>query len=46
MGEGGAVEIKHGMFVHPTELGEEIIEGLTGRKTPQVSVPPFPPLPR
>lgn len=39
------VEIKHGVFVHPVELGEELIAKLTGGKIPAELVPPLPPLP-
>lgn len=38
-------EIKHGIFVHPTETGEELISKLTGGKIPPDIVPPLPPLP-
>jgi hypothetical protein len=42
MDHGGAVEIKNRMFVHPTDLGEEIVALLTGKRAGQVSVPEFP----
>ena len=45
MERGGAVSIKNRMFVHPTELGEEIIAALTGTKAAQPHVPPFSPPP-
>ena len=38
----GVVEIKHEIFVCPTDLGEQIIAELTGESVPLVSVPPFP----
>ena len=41
MAEGGAVEIKNKIFVHPTELGEEIIAEMTGKKASPENVPPF-----
>jgi hypothetical protein len=41
MADGGAVEIRNKIFVHPTELGEEIIAEMTGQKAPQEEVPPF-----
>jgi hypothetical protein len=39
--KGGAVEIRNGIFAHPTELGEELITAVTG-KAP-ITVPPFVP---
>ncbi|MGH7139497.1 MAG: hypothetical protein ACREHD_27440 [Pirellulales bacterium] len=39
------VEIKHGVFVHPLEIGEELIAKLTGGMVPAELVPPLPPLP-
>ena len=43
LAKGGAVEIQHGIFAHPTELGEQLIEALTGHQP--VTLPPFvPPL--
>jgi hypothetical protein len=42
--KGGAVQIKHEIFAHPTELGEELIEAITGKKP--VTLPPFVPPPR
>lgn len=41
LAKGGALEIKHKIFAHPTELGEQLIETLTGKK-PMV-LPPFMP---
>jgi hypothetical protein len=41
MAQGGAVEVRNKIFVHPTELGEEIIAEMTGRKAPKQEVPPF-----
>jgi len=46
MEAGGAVEIKHQIFVHPTDQGEQIIEGLTGKKAPSSHLPAFPELPK
>lgn len=40
---GGAVQIKHAIFVHPTALGEELITALTGHQAKSVEVPPFTP---
>lgn len=40
---GGAVEIKNGIFAHPTDLGEEIIAKLTEGHVPPPAVPPFNP---
>ncbi len=34
MEEGGAVKIEQGMFVCPTEVGEELIALLTGKRAP------------
>ncbi|MGA2065100.1 MAG: hypothetical protein ABSG86_09030 [Thermoguttaceae bacterium] len=42
MERGGAVVIKHDIFVHPTPLGEEMIAILTGKKAGQHNVPDFP----
>lgn len=43
MADGGAVEIRNGIFVVPTELGEEIITAITGHQSaPPVVIPPFP----
>jgi hypothetical protein len=42
MQEGGAVEVKNQLFVHPTPLGEEIIAELTGQRAREPHVPPFP----
>jgi hypothetical protein len=41
----GIAEIQHGMFVHPTPLGEEIISCLTGHPIPDSRVPPLSPPP-
>jgi hypothetical protein len=41
----GFAEIKHGVFLHPTEMGEELIAKLTGGKVPREIVPSLPPLP-
>lgn len=38
----GVVEIQNQIFVHPTDLGEELITSLTGQATPVRSVPQFP----
>ena len=45
MEAGGAMEIRHQIFAHPTELGERIITKLTGKQPPTTSVPPFSPPP-
>jgi hypothetical protein len=43
MQKAGAVEIRERIFVHPTALGEEIIEKLVGQTVPpRERVPPFP----
>lgn len=42
----GIVEIKHRIFVHPTEAGERLIAAVTGQQAPQEEVPALPPLPR
>ena len=39
------VEIRFLMFVHPTDLGEKLIERLTGHPAAEESVPPFPRIP-
>ena len=42
MERAGAVEIKHRILVCPTELGEQIITLLTGKKAGEFHVPEFP----
>jgi hypothetical protein len=37
-----AVEIRNGIFVHPTELGEELVAKLSGQVVAPVQVPAFP----
>ena len=44
LARGGAVEIRNGIFAHPTALGEEIIEKLTDHLSTQ-RIPPFSPPP-
>jgi len=40
---GGFLEIKNGMFAHPTELGEHLIAVVANKpRAPQRSVPPLP----
>lgn len=39
----GVVEIRNEIFVHPTAVGERLIEAITGHEIR--SLPPFPPLP-
>lgn len=41
--KGHAVEIRNGIFAHPTPLGEELIEAVTG--TRPIPLPPFSPPP-
>jgi hypothetical protein len=41
----GIVDLKHGMFVHPTEFGERLITSITGEHAPVVTVPVLPPPP-
>ncbi len=43
LADGGFVEIKNGIFAHPTEIGEQLIAAVTG-KTPaaNVAVPALP----
>jgi hypothetical protein len=43
LAQGGAVEIKSDIFVCPTDLGEELIEKLTGHAARPQYVPPFTP---
>jgi len=43
MAEQGVMEKKNGNFYHPTQVGEQILEAVTGKKP--VEVPPFPPPP-
>lgn len=42
MERNGVVEIRHGIFVHPTALGERIIAHLTGRVAREKRLPAFP----
>ena len=39
------VEVKHKIFVHPTQLGERLIGIITGQSAPVVQVPELPALP-
>jgi len=41
LAKGGAVEFRDEIFVHPTSLGEELIEAVTGQ--PAAQLPPFSP---
>jgi hypothetical protein len=41
----GLVEIKRGMFVHPTEKGEQLIRAITGKEAKPSKVPVLPPPP-
>jgi hypothetical protein len=43
LAESGFVEIKHGIFAHPTELGEQLIAAVTN--APRASSPGVPQLP-
>ncbi len=43
MAEGGVLEIKNEIFVHPTLLGEELIAAITGGLVPLAGVPAFTP---
>ncbi|HEX7448824.1 MAG TPA: hypothetical protein VF306_14825 [Pirellulales bacterium] len=45
LSEHGFIEIKRGMFVHPTETGEELIRAVTGHEASEVSIPTLPPPP-
>ena len=42
MAKGNAVVMRAGIFVCPTEVGEEIIAALTGKKPSERRVPDFP----
>lgn len=44
MARGGVIEIRDGIYAHPTEVGEELITALSGNGSP-VTVPPFTPPP-
>ncbi len=39
------VEVKHKIFVHPTQLGERLIGIITGQSAPVIQVPELPVLP-
>ncbi len=39
------VEVKHKIFVHPTQLGEHLIGIITGHNAPVIQVPELPALP-
>lgn len=43
MADGGVMEIKNEIFVHPTPLGEELIAAVTDGNVPLPTVPPFNP---
>ena len=43
LAKGGAVEFKNEIFVHPTMMGENLIEAITGY--PPAQLPPFSPPP-
>ena len=45
LAENGFFEIKNGIFAHPTELGEQLIAAITGRR-PRPSEPMVPQLPK
>jgi hypothetical protein len=45
MQQGGAVDIKNRILVHPTPFGEELIVLLTPREPVVSRVPPFPAVP-
>jgi hypothetical protein len=38
----GFIEIRNGIFAHPTELGERLIAILAGKRAPEVRVPELP----
>ena len=42
MAKGGVMEIRHEIFAHPTQSGEELIAAVSGGKAAPKSVPPFP----
>src|SRR5262245_35727394 len=42
----GLVEIKNEIFVHPTSVGEKLIELISGKQAPEVTVPKLPPVPK
>jgi len=39
------LEIRNRIFVHPTQLGSELIAAITSGKSAEVTVPDFPPIP-
>lgn len=39
------IEIRNGMFAHPTPLGEAVISKISGRAVPSSEIPPLPPPP-
>ena len=41
----GLVEIKRGMFVHPTDKGEQLISAVTGQEAKPLHIPDLPPPP-
>ena len=45
LADNGVLENRYLIFVHPTDLGEELIASLTGSNTPEKSIPPFPRIP-
>jgi len=40
------VKIKYGVFVYPTEDGEQLIQEITGKEPAETGVPPLPAPPR
>ncbi|MBY0231980.1 MAG: hypothetical protein K2W96_22075 [Gemmataceae bacterium] len=46
LAQSGLIEIKHGMFAHPTPLGEKLIGLISGKPASERRVPPLPALPR
>ena len=43
MAKGGVMTIRNQIFAHPTQVGEELIEKITGGQVPEPQVPPFNP---
>lgn len=40
--QNGLVDIQHGIFVHPTALGERLIALISGQHAPAIKVPKLP----
>ena len=42
LAEAGLIEIRNGIFAHPTEIGERLIAALTGKRASERRIPELP----